>query len=90
VPRQFAVLLTARGATAFVYQRKSFNPEPCRHYSSPRNAIEHEILDWCDGRIAGYKRPRSVALIEEKDMPRTATSKILHRVLRDRYGATNT
>ncbi len=44
-----------------------------------------EILDWCAGRIAGYKRPRSVSFIDEADMPRTATGKILHRVLRDRY-----
>jgi fatty-acyl-CoA synthase len=36
--------------------------------------------------IAGYKRPKSVAFIPEKEMPRTATGKILHRVLRQRYG----
>jgi acyl-CoA synthetase (AMP-forming)/AMP-acid ligase II len=36
--------------------------------------------------IAGYKRPRSVAFILEEEMPRTATGKILHRVLRERYG----
>lgn len=52
------------------------------------SATEREILDWCGGRIAGYKRPRSVSIVEEKDMPRTATGKILHRVLRDRHSAT--
>jgi fatty-acyl-CoA synthase len=45
---------------------------------------EREILDWCSDKIAGYKRPRSVAFIRDEDMPRTATGKILHRVLRDR------
>jgi acyl-CoA synthetase (AMP-forming)/AMP-acid ligase II len=40
------------------------------------------ILDWCKERIAGYKRPRSVSFIAEHDMPRTATGKIQHRVLR--------
>jgi len=49
-------------------------------------ATEGEILDWCKDRIAGYKRPRSVAFIREEEMPRTATGKILHRVLRTRYG----
>lgn len=44
-----------------------------------------EILEWCKNRIAGYKRPRSVTFIREDEMPRTATGKILHRVLRDRY-----
>jgi fatty-acyl-CoA synthase len=44
-----------------------------------------EILDWCKDRIAGYKRPRSVSFIEEQQMPRTATGKILHRVLRTQF-----
>jgi acyl-CoA synthetase (AMP-forming)/AMP-acid ligase II len=43
---------------------------------------ESEILEWCKDRIAGYRRPRSVSFIGEADMPRTATGKILHRVLR--------
>jgi acyl-CoA synthetase (AMP-forming)/AMP-acid ligase II len=45
---------------------------------------ETEIFEWCKERLAGYKRPRSVAFIGEQDMPRTATGKILHRVLRER------
>jgi fatty-acyl-CoA synthase len=47
-------------------------------------AREEEIVDWCRDRIAGYKRPRSVTFLAEADMPRTATGKVLHRVLRDR------
>ncbi len=47
-------------------------------------ASEQEILDWCVNRIAGYKRPRSVEFIADADMPRTATGKILHRVLKER------
>jgi len=43
-----------------------------------------EIMEWCKDRIAGYKRPRSVSIIRDDEMPRTATGKILHRVLRDR------
>jgi fatty-acyl-CoA synthase len=45
-----------------------------------------EILEWCKTRIAGYKRPRSLTFIRDDDMPRTATGKILHRVLRTRHG----
>ena|SRR2546423_4440298 len=45
---------------------------------------ESEIIEWCRSRVTGYKRPRSVAFIAEADMPRTATGKIQHRVLRDR------
>jgi fatty-acyl-CoA synthase len=47
---------------------------------------EVEILDWCKTRIAGYKRPRSISFMTEADMPRTATGKILHRVLRTQLG----
>ena len=43
---------------------------------------ETELLDWCKDRIAGYKRPRSLSFIDDDDMPRTATGKILHRELR--------
>jgi fatty-acyl-CoA synthase len=50
-----------------------------------QRATECDILDWCKNRIAGYKRPRSISLIAEDEMPRTATGKVLHRVLRSRY-----
>jgi fatty-acyl-CoA synthase len=43
-----------------------------------------DILDWCRDRIAGYKRPRSVSFMNEADVPRTATGKIQHRLLRAR------
>ena len=47
-----------------------------------------EIMEWCKDRMAGYKRPRSISFIAEEDMPRTATGKILHRVLRTKYTST--
>ncbi len=49
-----------------------------------QQATAAQMLDWCRGRMAGYKRPQSVVFIADHDMPRTATGKILHRVLRDR------
>jgi fatty-acyl-CoA synthase len=50
-------------------------------------ATPEEILEWCKDRIAGYKRPKSVSFVREEDMPRTATGKILHRVLRAQLGS---
>ena len=50
-------------------------------------ATEAELLDWCRGSIAGYKRPQSVRFVADDEMPRTATGKILHRLLRDRLAA---
>jgi fatty-acyl-CoA synthase len=46
---------------------------------------EAELVVWCRDRIAGYKRPRSVAFVRDDDMPRTATGKVLHRVLKARF-----
>ena len=42
------------------------------------------LIDFTKERLAGYKRPRSLSIIAEDEMPRNATGKILHRVLRDR------
>ena len=51
---------------------------------------EDELLAWCWDRIAGYKRPRSISFIDDNAMPRTATGKILHRVLKTRYSERDT
>jgi len=48
---------------------------------------QDDIIDWCKDKIAGYKRPRSISFIKYDEMPRTATGKILHRVLRTQLNA---
>ncbi|MFB0514674.1 MAG: long-chain-fatty-acid--CoA ligase [Candidatus Bathyarchaeia archaeon] len=48
-------------------------------------ATEEEIIEWCRGKMAGYKKPKSVDFISPEEMPRTTTGKILHRKLRERY-----
>jgi len=40
-----------------------------------------EIIEWCKERISGYKRIREVEFVDE--IPRTASGKILRRVLRE-------
>ena len=50
------------------------------------NKLAQEIIDFTKGKIAGYKRPKTVDFIRDEEMPRTGTGKILHRILRDRYG----
>jgi acyl-CoA synthetase (AMP-forming)/AMP-acid ligase II len=44
---------------------------------------EADLIGWCRERLAGYKRPRAVTFLQADAMPRNATGKILHRVLRD-------
>jgi acyl-CoA synthetase (AMP-forming)/AMP-acid ligase II len=43
------------------------------------------ILEHARKQLAGYKCPRTVAFVRDEEMPRTATGKILHRVLRERF-----
>ena len=49
-------------------------------------ATSEEIVEWCRGKMAGYKKPKRVIFINYSEMPRTATGKILHRELREKYG----
>ena len=52
-----------------------------------QQATAAQMLDWCRSRMAGFKRPQTIVFVADPDMPRTATGKILHRVLRDRMAA---
>ena len=45
-----------------------------------------EIVDFVSPQVAGFKKPKRVEVITADDMPRTTTGKILHRILRERYG----
>ena len=47
-------------------------------------AVEAELLAWCREQLAGYKRPRAIAIMRDEDMPRTATGKVQHRILKNR------
>ncbi len=51
-----------------------------------QSATEKELIDHCRGKIAGYKIPKSVDFIKDEEMPMTPTGKILHRILREKYG----
>ncbi len=42
-----------------------------------------ELLDFCRGRLAGYKRPQAVEFVDE--IPRNPSGKILKRVLREQF-----
>jgi fatty-acyl-CoA synthase len=42
-----------------------------------------ELIEFCRGRLAGFKRPRSVDFVDQ--LPRNPSGKILKRVLREPY-----
>jgi len=50
-----------------------------------REVGEKELIDFCRDKMASYKKPKSVIFIAPEEMPRTASGKILHRALRERF-----
>jgi fatty-acyl-CoA synthase len=46
---------------------------------------EDEIIAWCRERLASYKKPTSVIVVDA--LPRNATGKVVKPALRERYGA---
>jgi len=53
----------------------------------PKSEITgEELMEFCRGKMAGYKRPKQIIFIKPEEMPRTGSGKILHRVLREKYG----
>ncbi|BBO81137.1 hypothetical protein DSCO28_17030 [Desulfosarcina ovata subsp. sediminis] len=50
-----------------------------------KSVSQEDIQSCCRERLASYKRPKEVIFIKNTEMPRTATGKILHRKLKDRY-----
>jgi fatty-acyl-CoA synthase len=51
-------------------------------------ASAEEILDFCKGRLGGYKRPRSVDFVAA--LPRNPSGKVLKKELREPYWAGHT
>lgn len=51
-----------------------------------KTATEKEIIEFCRGKIAGFKIPKEVIFIKDEEMPRSGAGKILHRMLREKYG----
>lgn len=48
------------------------------------NASEAEVIGWCGDQIARFKRPRGVTFVAAEDIPRTATGKIQHGLLKEK------
>ena len=50
----------------------------------PSTINEETIMKCCQNQMAGYKRPKEIVFIEDHEMPRTPTGKILHRKLKEK------
>ena len=51
--------------------------------AAPVHDLEAELIEYCKGRLASFKCPRSVDF--EAELPRHPTGKLLKRLLRDKY-----
>ena len=51
-----------------------------------KTATPEELSGFCKGKIAGFKVPKNVVIITDDEMPRSGAGKILHRMLREKYG----
>ena len=49
-----------------------------------QSVSEEEIIGFCQGKLARYKIPKSVAFVDV--LPRTAAGKVLKRELRAQFG----
>jgi long-chain acyl-CoA synthetase len=49
------------------------------------SASELDLLEWCREKLAAYKAPRRIWILEPGGLPQNHTGKLLRRVLRDRF-----
>ncbi|MGQ4876486.1 MAG: AMP-binding enzyme, partial [Promethearchaeia archaeon] len=64
-----------------------FYGETVRAIVIPKKGVkltEQEIIDWCVGKIAGYKKPKSVIFVD--DFPRSPVGKVLRQKIKEMYG----
>ena len=59
------------------------SPRACVVLKPGEASAADEIIAFCEGRLARYKRPRSVDFVQA--LPRNAMGKVLRRELRERY-----
>ncbi len=51
-----------------------------------KTATAEELMALTRAQLAPYKCPKDIIFISADEMPRTGTGKILHRILREKYG----
>ena len=49
-----------------------------------KEATEDEIIEWCRGKMAGYKRPKSVLFV--KELPLTPIGKVMRKAVIEKCG----
>lgn len=70
---------------AFAIPDEKFSEVPCVCVRAEAGVTHTTIVDYCSSRMAGFKLPRKIVMIEEP-LPRLANEKIDRRALKAIYG----
>ena len=69
------------------HKEKGEFPAAAVELHSGSTASESDLLDWCRQKLAAYKAPRRIWILEPGALPHNHTGKLLRRELRDRFTA---
>lgn len=53
------------------------------------DGLTKEIRQFCEDKLARFKMPKQIFYISPKEMPRTGSGKVIHRILRERFNEQN-
>ena len=67
------------------HKEKGEVPVAAVELSPAMPARESDLLDWCRQRLAPYKTPRRIWILEPGELPQNHNGKVLRRVLREKY-----
>jgi long-chain acyl-CoA synthetase len=69
------------------HKEKGEIPAAAVELHSTSTASENDLLDWCRERLAPYKAPRRIWILDAGGLPLNPTGKVLRRELRERFSA---
>jgi long-chain acyl-CoA synthetase len=69
------------------HQEKGEIPVAAVELHAGSAASEDDLLDWCRMRLAPYKAPRRIWILDAGGLPQNHTGKVLRRELRERFVA---
>jgi acyl-CoA synthetase (AMP-forming)/AMP-acid ligase II len=89
--RELEEAITAHPAVAraaafgMVHKEKGEIPVAAVELRVGASASEEELVEWCRTKLAAYKSPRRIWIVETGGLPHNHTGKILRQALRERF-----
>ncbi len=76
-------------AFALPHQEKGEVPVAAVELRVDSGSNEGDLLEWCRSRLAAYKAPRRIWILEAGGLPQNDNGKFLRRALRERFAGSN-